>query len=291
MKRTLFSLYIDIPLAECDYQYPLENDTISKTVRTKEIFEREHEKLVEVQKKYASTIGADYHIFYEDDAYQEFYDHYRTNYPEINTYSIVNFYKIHLLYQLKEQYDEILYLDLDVVPFTTESFFDAWDLTKGICVLNNNHNVNTRWDSITKLETGNRSPNGKFYNCQAMLIYQGYSPHNDVINTGIVGTNRQHLDQLDYFGDFKKTLDLMTVCAKNEDQMFPDNIAEMFAYDNETVFSYKLQITKTPVQWLDKKWHFFCSKVPYIPKSTALCHVINKKFKPVWAIYNEIHNL
>ena len=33
----------------------------------------------------------------------------------LTAYNIVNFYKIHLLYELSKNYDEILYLDFDVV--------------------------------------------------------------------------------------------------------------------------------------------------------------------------------
>jgi len=291
MKRVIYSLYIDIPLNECDQQVPYENDTVSKTIRTKEIFQQEHPRLLEVQQKYAKNIDVDYLIFYEDEQYKEFYNYYRKNYPEINTYSIVNFYKIHLMYLLKEQYDEILYLDLDVVPFTNESFFDFWKLEKGICVYNNNHFINKRSLPLLSLNVDNRSPTAKYYNCQAMLIHEGYSPKNDVINTAIVGANKQHIEQLKYFDNFNKTLDLMTEVRKDKDNMYPKNISNVFAYDNETVFSYKVQTTNTPIQWLDTVWHFFCSKVPYIPRKTKFCHVVDKKFKPVWEIYDEIHNL
>ena len=35
----------------------------------------------------------------------------------ITSYNIVNFYKIHLLYELAKKYDEILYLDFDVINY------------------------------------------------------------------------------------------------------------------------------------------------------------------------------
>ena len=32
-----------------------------------------------------------------------------------------------------KKYDEILYLDFDVVPMKNENFFEHWDLTKYCC--------------------------------------------------------------------------------------------------------------------------------------------------------------
>ena len=63
------------------------------------------------------------------------------DHPEITTYNIVNFYKLDLLYTFSQMYDEVLYLDFDVVPMTNENFFKVWDLEKGITVLNNDDNV------------------------------------------------------------------------------------------------------------------------------------------------------
>ena len=57
---------------------------------------------------------------------------YKTNFPFITTYNIINEYKIHLLYELANKYDEVLYLDFDTIPMTNESFFDAWDLKSNI---------------------------------------------------------------------------------------------------------------------------------------------------------------
>ena len=36
------------------------------------------------------------------------------------------------------------------------------------------------------------------------------------------------------------------------DDMFPKRIVKYFGYDNETLFSVKLQENKVPVKWLDK---------------------------------------
>jgi len=63
------------------------------------------------------------------------------NFPEFTGYEVINFYKIHLLNELAKEYDEILYLDFDAIPLTNESFFESWDLSKGMCVLNQNWHI------------------------------------------------------------------------------------------------------------------------------------------------------
>ena len=281
--KIIYSLWIDIPPGEF---YMAPKTGVEKT-NTNSLFKKNYSKLKQAHQRYAEKIGVEYRLFEYDKKYKEYYDFFRTNYPEINEYSIVNFYKIHLMYELAEKYDEILYLDFDVIPLTNDNFFDVWDLNKGICVFNNNTHVNARNIPLHKLNHTDRSPTAKFYNSQAMLIATGHSPECDVINTGIIGAKREHIKQLGYFDSFRDTLDLMTRLRQEDDGMYLPNIRNMFAYDNETVFSYKLKSTNTPYQWLDKQWHFFFDKVWYIPKLTKLVHCINKEFDVAWDRYEK----
>ena len=281
--KIIYSLWIDIPPGEF---YLVPKTGVEKT-NTNSLFKKNYNRLKEAHQRYADKIGVEYRLFEYDDQYKEYYDFFRQNYPEINEYSIVNFYKIHLLYELAKKYDEVLYLDFDVIPLTNESFFDAWDLNKGICIYNNNIHVNARNQPLHKLNHTDRSPTAKYYNAQAMLIATGHNPECDVINTGIIGAKREHIEQLKYFDEFRTTLDLMTKLRKEDDGMYLPNIRKMFAYDNETVFSYKLRATKTPHQWLDKRWHFFFDKIWYVPKVTKFVHCINKEFDVAWDRYEK----
>lgn len=287
MRRVIYSLYIDIPLDECNEEYPLHGDTISKTIRTKEIFAREHQRLIKVQQAYSDYINVDYKIFTESKEYEDFYQWHRQNIPQMNTYCIVNFYKIKKLYDLAEEYDEVLYIDLDVIPMTYKNFFDAWDFNKGLVIYNNNHAINQYDTPFLLMNKGQRSPAAKFFNAQAMLIHQNCKPECDVINTAIVGGNKKYITQLNYFTNWQHTMDLMTELQTKDDGMYPENIRNMFGYDNETVFSYKLKATETPYQWLDNQWHYFYSKSPHIPFETKFCHVVNKNFEKAWKLYEQ----
>jgi len=278
MKRVIYSLYVDVPAKEHFGDSKNKHDTVDKANVTINAFKKHYDRLIETKITYAEYCEAEFIMFEYDEQYQTFEKNFLKDFPMFTGYEIINFYKIHLLYELSKKYDEILYLDFDVIPFTDESFFDVWDLTKGICVYNNNdqvvNNVNVN-HSI-------RSPSAKYFNCQAMLIESGVSPRNDVINTGIIGARKEDIQKLDFFGKFKETIDMMTELRNDTSGLYPQNIIDMFRYDNETIFSFKREVNHITIQWLDDKWHYFLDKQKFIPKGTKLVHCICKDFDLVW---------
>ena len=278
MKRVIYSLYVDVPAKEHFGDSKNKHDTVDKANVTINAFKKHYDRLIETKITYAEYCEAEFIMFEYDEQYQTFEKNFLKDFPMFTGYEIINFYKIHLLYELSTKYEEILYLDFDVIPFTDESFFDVWDLTKGICVYNNNdqvvNNVNVN-HSI-------RSPSAKYFNCQAMLIESGESHRNDVINTGIIGARKEDIQKLDFFGKFKETIDMMTELRNDTSGLYPQNIIDMFRYDNETIFSFKREVNHITIQWLDDKWHYFLDKQKFIPKDTKLVHCICKDFDLVW---------
>ena len=278
--KVIYSVYIDVPSEEHYGQSKQKNDTTEKADITVNAFKKHHRRLIETKQKYADDIGADFFMFKYDEQYRTFYDNFKKDFPQLTGYEIVNFYKIHLLYHLAKNYSEILYLDFDAIPLTEESFFDRWDLSKGICVYNNNaHIIKDR-----EVNHSIRSPSAKYFNCQAMLIDKGLGARNDVINTGIIGASRDDIYKLNFFGDFKGTIDLMTQ-LRTDTSMYPENIVNMFRYDNETIFSYKREMNQVNIQWLDNQWHYFFDKQGFIPKETKIVHCVCKDFDVVWRRY------
>lgn len=308
MQRVVYSLYIDIPKDEIDIfdKNLLKEGDTPININTKNKFKIHYGDLCASKEIYAKTCGADFKMFEYGPDYIVYANNLKEKYPYLTTYNIINFYKIHLLYELGKTYDEILYLDFDVVPIEQQNFFKDWDLTKGIAVLNNNDRT-IPIERVTDTSQTIRSPSSKFYNAQAMLFELGLSTKNDVINTGIIGINKDHLQKLNYFGKFEEDLTLMKHLAKQSDtevvevkgkleireinekyvtNIFPDKIRQYFGWDNETLFSVKLKVNKVPVQWLDDKWHYFLYNQGFIPKETILCHTINKDFDLVWRRLN-----
>ena len=281
MKRVIYSLYVDVPAKEHFGDSKNKHDTVDKANVTINAFKNHYDKLIETKITYAEYCEADFVMFEYDDQYKTFEQNFLKDYPDFTGYEIINFYKIHLLYELSKKYDEILYLDFDVIPFTDESFFNSWDLSKGICVYSNNEHVIKN----VRVNHSIRSPSAKYYNCHAMLLEHGLNPKNDVINTGIIGARKEDIQKLDFFGKFKDTIDMMTKLRNDTSGLYPQNIIDMFRYDNETIFSFKQEVNKVSIQWLDDKWHYFLDKQKFIPKDTKLVHCICKDFDLVWRNY------
>ncbi len=282
MKKVIYSIYVNIPAKEHYGKSKNKYDTVEKAFITVNSFRIHYDKLIETKLKYSKHCDADFLMFEYDDQYKIFENNLLNDCPNLTGYEVINFYKIHLLYELSKKYDEILYLDFDAVPLTNESFFEAWDLSKGICVYNNN-------DQVVKNKNINhsiRSPSAKYFNCQAMLLENGFSPKNDVINTGIIGANKEHIIKLNYFDNFNNIIKLMTRLKDNKHDIYPQNILDMFRYDNETIFSYKSIINDVKLQWLDNKWHYFFDTQKFIPDDTKIVHCICKDFDAVWRNYD-----
>ena len=288
MKRVVYSIYIDVPEKEhyaTNFDFEI-NQNKERAEITRQGFKTHYNRLKEVKKDYAEKIGADFLMYEYDSKYKDFLK--QMNYKELTEYELVNFYKIYLLDKLANEYDEILYLDFDAIPVTDENFFEFWDLTKGVVVLKNDDQIRTH-KTIQYLKQSTRSPTAKFYNAQAMLLEKGKSPTNNVINTGIIGISKKHVKQLKYFDNFKETIDLMTHLINDKDSMYPDNVRNMFRYDNETIFSYKIKMNDVPVQWFDEQWHYFFSQQLYIPRETKIVHCVCKDFDTVWRFYDKIN--
>ena len=282
MSKVIYSLYVDLSEDELDFfdKNIVKNKQVSRNIITRNEFKKNYDKLKGLQKLYAEQNKCDYILFENDEKFINFKTLFNEKYPYLTSYNIVNFYKIYLLYDLSKKYDEILYLDFDVVPLNNENFFEHNDLSKGIFVLNNNDRVSKLTDIGENTQTI-RSPNAKYYNAQAMLFEKGLSTENDVINTGIIGINKEHLIKLNYFKDFDDNMNMMTN-LKSDTNMFPKRIVKYFGYDNETLFSVKIKENKVPVKWLSKKWHYFFDWPVYIPNDITFVHAINKRFDVIW---------
>ena len=287
MKRIIYSFYIDIPKHELDIfdkELPIVKDKKAMPINlvTKDRLKKHFLRLLVEKEAYAKKLGYDFKLFEYGPDWILFEQQLKRKHPYLTTYNIVNFYKIHLLYELAKQYDEVLYLDFDVVPMQHVDFFEHWDLTKGIAVLNNNDRVLVP-ENVTDSSTTIRSPTAKFYNAQAMLFEKGLSTKNDVINTGIIGASAEHLNTLAYFEDFDKNLKMMTNLTKESD-LHPPRLLKYFGWDNETLFAVKIKENNVPILWLDDKWHYFFSNQKHVPEKVILCHTINKHFDIVWRV-------
>lgn len=298
--RVIFSVYIDFE--ETDFE---KNKDFDKNVVSKNAFKENYNYLKASQEKYAEEVNVKYILYENDDGWKNYREHFEKNYPYVSKYNIINFYKIQLMYDLSERYDEILYLDFDVIPLTKENIFEAIGTNDGIvCKINHERNPESylifstpkilkqteKWYEKTGNTFSERDPKAKYWNCRALLMAMGYNGENDVYNTGIVLSNRYYLNKLKYFENFKDTLEFMHE-IKNEEGLFPNFIQGSFGYDNETLFSFKMKVNKVKLVELDDIWHWpYRRHINFIPKKTKMVHVINKNFEFVKK-HVEKHNL
>jgi hypothetical protein len=280
MSRVIFSLYVDIP-----------DENLVSHHESKQKFNDNYDWLLSKQQEYAKHIGVDYkHIVYDQD-YVNYKDWFLSNYPEISEYNVVNFYKIHLMYEMAKQYDQILYLDFDVIPVTDINFFEQFNLSDSVAVMTGTAEAQKDVNEIDTLRYTHhfRSPMAKHWNTKCMLQEQGFATDGvEVFNTGIVGISKKYLDQLNYFDDFRVTLDFMT--QLQNDEFYPDRFRQMFGYDNETIWGYKTFTNNVPFVTLDNGWHHFMDKWSYIPPSAKFVHCVSKDFDYVreWCEKNNI---
>ena len=287
--RVIFSVYIDFDEKEFDKNYDFD-----KNVKNKKEFKDNYNFLKSYQQKYAQQLEIDYVLYENDSKWKKYKNYFEKNYPFISKYNIVNFYKIQLMYDLSKSYDEILYLDFDVVPLTNDNIFNCINFNDGIaCKVNHERDPQNylilstpkilkqkeEWFEKTGITFSERDPRSKYWNCRALLMESGYNGDNDVYNTGIVLTNKNNLKKLRYFENFKDTLDFMYQ-VKNTEGLWPKFIQNSFGYDNETLFSFKMKTNKVNLIKLDDIWHWpYRRAINFIPKETKMVHVINKNFK------------
>lgn len=66
---------------------------------------------------------------------------------------------------------------------------------------------------------------------------------------------------------------------KAMDDSYPLKIKSMLGYDNETLFSYLMQVNNVKLNPIEDDWHFIMNhKFSFIPERAKMVHIINKDF-------------
>ena len=153
MSRVIYSLYIDIPEDDLDFfdKNIIKKDQTPTNINTKNQFKEHYSKIIDNKKRYADNIGVDFHLHENDKDFKYYVKYFKTHFPFITMYNIVNFYKLELMNNYLVDHDEVLYLDFDAMPVTKDNFFEVWDLSKGIAVYNNNKNIRPKYPFIRSI--------------------------------------------------------------------------------------------------------------------------------------------
>tara|TARA_B110000971_G_C20029988_1_gene510913 strand:- start:1524 stop:3215 length:1692 start_codon:yes stop_codon:yes gene_type:complete len=252
--QAIFSLYIDIPDQDLDSPSDFKDDEVSKSKRTKERLAEYKDRLVNNHKEYAESIDAEYLMFGRDKQYEDFKDRF----PVLSEYDVINLYKIYLLEKLVNEYDLVMYIDMDVyfrrninvfnyVP--CESIFCCMYETPEAAGVIFNNSEYLKW-----YRHDFRNPESKFWNAHALLTEEDVDTSGLVVfNTGVMMSSKNVMDRIDYFSDIDEVI--KTMSEVKEYSMYTDQIRDSFGYDNETIMSYKVCKNNVPIYDMPKWWH------------------------------------
>jgi len=288
MKRAIFSIHIDLEDNKLDKQlgpywaWELED----RSTKTKRLMNEYSERLIKNKKDYADLHGCDYFHYTKGPHYYEFRDLMYQWCPEQNEYHVVNFYKLWMMDRLTDVYNEVLYVDFDVLFETEENFFEVHDLSKGIHVHLEDYHEEAlkyiaRW-SDEKLYL--RSMINKYFIAHALCSNDFINPRVPITNTGIIGATREHVRQLDYFKNLEEILNNITFFKTDPDSMYTDNIKETMDYNNEPIYSYLLAKKEVPAVNINGPWHRILdhtieTREQYLALERKMTHFITKKFE------------
>ena len=284
MKRLIFSVYIEIDDTRLDDPGRITEEGVwessDKSKIAKNSFLQYKTRLIDAQRSYAALCGATYVLYDDPLHYETFANWFRKAAPQISEYDIINFYK-HYVMQSAEvvvNYDQVCYMDLDIIPNTHENIFEQFDLDAGFAVPHSN--ADAEWGKKVAPKYFNtciRNPATKYWNAHAMLSEDGLEPDRDVYNTGLMIASSKMIRRLLYFHEFDKNIWLMKKVKEDPDSMYPENYQRVFNYDNETLFSYRVAVSGTPIHLIGPDWHQVV-RYPTYDENAKVFHVIDKVF-------------
>lgn len=280
MKNVIYSFYTDIEDNTLRNNSHFYGDKISKAEKTRSQFIKYKNRLLNSKTEYAKICDADF-IFFDDIPDKDF--------------DSINFYKHKLMEDLIKDYDNVLYLDFDVIPNTNESFFKVHDMTKINVHAVNSTKKNTWSNEALKSKHDYEYVMKVHFDqyhmyCKAMCklamlaIGDIYSHDYHVVNTGIIGGSSESLSQL-RMTERLNELSVLIEKVKIE-KYFGENVTNHFFSNNEVFFSYILDKYKLNWYNLPFEWHHYHYHMPNEHKifyknkllKAKMIHMIDKDF-------------
>ena len=225
-------------------------------------FEKWKDNIEDNQKRYALLCGADYEL----------------HTTETTSYDDVQFEKILQLEKYASDYDEILYLDFDVVCSTTVNYFEFHNMAKLTA---------HRLDRTPKphglrraMRYGLHNQNMYAKTCakNAMLLLDDITGNSLLVNTGVVGCNKD----IAYEMEFENRLQLLhnILDEAKEDNLYPSEISDSFFRNNEVYVSYLIEKYDIPFTDIGMPWNFILDGYCGTPSPAAhFVHHVNKEFE------------
>ena len=226
-------------------------------------FKKYKSELENAQRTYAESCGAEYKLF---DTNNTAYDN-------------IQFEKLLKFEELIDTYDEVLYLDFDVVPITKINFFDVFDLNN-ICAYGIDRTPDNK-----KLKNSLKYDGFDFMNmyCKtcaknAMLLLNNMEGTDEIINTGVIGGNKKSISKL----KINKRLNALhsLLDEAKEDNLYPQEIYKHWKYNNEIYFTYLIERYNIPYTNIGLQWNFLLDNYhPEVSSAGYFLHHVRKEFE------------
>ena len=273
MKRVIFTCYDDL-----NDQTDKWNLFSFQQNQIKDYFDR----LIQNKKDYAEHICAHF-IFYHNEMSKYVHNDIGLEFTK------ANLYKHELMAKLAEEYDEVMYVDMDVVFNTDKNVFEELDLSKGIYIQHQDDDIKSKVNEENLLqELGMRSPTLKYHITKDLL--GGKDCH--VMNTGIMIGRSEYIKQIKFSDRLPSIIEKIKAIETT-------SFLRMYYYpNNESIFSYILEEYNIPYVLMEEQWHTIIDDRPkHIDlDKVEIAHFTNKKFnmffndktKCVFSIYVDI---
>lgn len=234
------------------------------------------DKFIEQHKRYSNVIGAEYEIF-GNDWYDRMVGDYDLEFID-NLYFKLNLVKFYAIEHLVKKYNNVLYLDLDVVPITNDNFFEFNDTQRFNCIWN----FPIPWVSPTlfgKHLWRGYGPMSNRYHIKKRFTKQMYlqqkltnfTGDSVLVNTGVIGTSSKPWNTLRFFDKFVSTLRNNYKVAKSLGNEYVD-----WAFEGDTMIGIKhQQYDDSKLKTISDEWNYAYKTGKDVSKAKFV-HLISK---------------
>jgi len=259
MKRIIFSIFND----NVDQNH---NSTNHYKLSQ---FNKYKPQLIKCKEEYAIKCKADFFL----------------NEVDITDYDSLQFKKIIQFEKYANDYDEVLYLDFDVVPMSkARNIFECVDTSKiAMHPLKRDLKHNKLRNALNAGWIDGQNVFTKTCAKKAMLLLEGINGNDLLYNTGVTLGNSEIIKKIQFTEQIEYMNKLLD--ESKEDTLFPEQVSTKFFYNNEVYMSYLIERDNVPHVDLTENWNFIIDDVQSHPTSTGeLLHYIKKEFETVFDI-------
>tara|TARA_R100000388_G_scaffold94756_1_gene83159 strand:- start:774 stop:1694 length:921 start_codon:yes stop_codon:yes gene_type:complete len=258
MSNLIFSLLI---------KFDIENDNGPCDPMCSSLYFKFKDIFLQDKIDYANKCEADFILVENNDYFDNVWlPEMKEKFPYVSVFDIIQYYKIRLMGLFAEKYDNVLFMDFDVVygTKTPPNIFKTFDFSKGIVIRRKTYDKfadhqytvapNSRKAHISNFLC---NVNGIIYN------YDGESYNNFIYNynTGLVGITKQYYESLNFFDHLEKNIPKLHIIEFENNYDLTKNTIR---YSNEAMFTYCVLKEGLFTQNLGLEWN--CDINPMIIK-------------------------